>query len=123
MQFEEARKALKRCHPNRQQASLVKAEYPDRDGITANIALSSDKNWLVYELDIWNVDLSPFQKYLNFERVTIKTLRGDSYMSTRTVASARRVERCSSMHKRTRHRGLYSETKEFMLRYGVESQV
>lgn len=51
---------------------LVEAKYLDRDGVPVSIALNSDANGLLYELDIWRVDFAPLQVYPDFERVTIK---------------------------------------------------
>lgn len=52
---------------------LIEAEYLDRGGVQVSIALNSDTNGLLYELDMWKVDFTPLQKYPDFERVTIKT--------------------------------------------------
>jgi hypothetical protein len=52
---------------------LVEAEYLDRDGVAVSIALNSDTNGLLYELDMWKVDFAPLQEYPDFERVKIKT--------------------------------------------------
>ena len=52
---------------------LVEAEYLDRDGVPVSIALNSDTNGMLYELDMWKVDFAPLQEYPYFQRVTIKT--------------------------------------------------
>jgi hypothetical protein len=52
---------------------IVEAEYLDRDSVPVSIALSSDKNGLLYELDMWKVDFAPLQQYPDFKHVTIKT--------------------------------------------------
>jgi hypothetical protein len=52
---------------------LVEAEYLDRDGVPVSVALNSDANGLLYELDMWKVDFAPLLEYPNFEYVTIKT--------------------------------------------------
>lgn len=52
---------------------VVEAEYLDRDGFPVSIALNSDTNGLLYELDMWKVDFTPLQEYPHLERVTIKT--------------------------------------------------
>lgn len=51
---------------------LVEAEYLDRDGVPVSIALNSDTNGLLYELDMWKIDFAPLLEYPDFERVTIK---------------------------------------------------
>ena len=52
---------------------LAKTEYLDRDGVPVSIALNSDTNGLLYELDMWKVNFAPLQEYPDFERLTIKT--------------------------------------------------
>lgn len=52
---------------------VVEAEYLDRDGVPVSIALNSDTNGLLYELDMWKVDFAPFQEYPDFEHLTIKS--------------------------------------------------
>lgn len=51
---------------------LVEAEYLDRDGVPVSIALNSDTDGLLYELDMWKVDFAPLQEYPDVDRVTFK---------------------------------------------------
>jgi hypothetical protein len=51
---------------------LVDAEYVDRDGVLVSIALDTDSNGRLHELDIWKVDFAPLCEYPAYERVMIR---------------------------------------------------
>jgi len=43
--------------------ALVEAQYVDSDGVLVNIAVNTDNNGDLFEVDFWKVDFSPLRRY------------------------------------------------------------
>jgi hypothetical protein len=51
---------------------LAEAQYVDSDGVLVSIALNTDTNGQLFELDFWKVDFSPLRRYPKPSDLVIK---------------------------------------------------
>src|SRR5260370_30953166 len=56
--------------------ALVEAQHVDSDGVLVNIAVNTDNNGDLFEVDFWKVDFSPLRRYPKPSDLAVKQYTG-----------------------------------------------